>query len=695
MAVELKQFVKRLTGTMLMSADEVRAFLDGLPPDEQPRTGKELAEQLVRHMRLTAFQAQAVYDGKGEGLVLGNYVILERIGQGGMGTVYKAQHREMKREVAIKVLAPHLTKTPEGLKRFRREVRAAAALNHPHIVTAYDAAESKGARYLVMEYVDGADLASVVKTTGPLPVSRAVQYVLQVARALEYAHSKGIIHRDIKPSNLLVDRQDNVKILDLGLARIQDPEGATSTDSSLIELTKTGMVLGTVDYMPPEQALGAKDIDHRADIYSLGISLYYLLTARVPYEGSTLLARFLAHREQEIPSLQQWAPDAPDSLDRVFRKMVAKEAQDRYASMSEVVVDLEACLAGLSTSPVTAASPEPDSAWLEVLEAAAGASAASAAARAASPAVAEAPPIVELPEAAMTMPKARAETQQTSRAKRVQLLVKSLAQPWGSAGTRILLGSVGGALLLLFVVLLFLFSGNRNTIGMNLVLIPAGEFLMGSPESDSSAWDGEKPQHLVRISRPFYLGVTEVTQAQYEGVMGTNPSRFKGAQLPVEGVSWEDAVAFCRRLSDKEDRTYRLPTEAEWEYACRAGSTTKWSFGDDESALNEYAWYSANSNRTMHPVGEKNPNAWGLYDMHGNVCEWCSDWCGRYASTVMDDPTGPTAGWTRVLRGGSCYYDARSCRSVFRFESPPDVPGDRDDFVGFRVASSSVDASSR
>lgn len=163
MAVELKQFIKRLTDATLMSADEVRAFLDRLPPDEQPRTGKELAEQLVRHKRLTAFQARAVYDGKGEGLVLGSYVILERIGQGGMGTVYKAQHREMKRVVAIKVLAPHLTKTPEGLKRFQREVRAAAALNHPNIVTAYDAAESKGARYLVMEYVDGADLASVVK----------------------------------------------------------------------------------------------------------------------------------------------------------------------------------------------------------------------------------------------------------------------------------------------------------------------------------------------------------------------------------------------------------------------------------------------------------------------------------------------------------------------------------------------------
>jgi serine/threonine protein kinase len=453
MAVGLKEFIKRLTDATLMSADEVRAFLDRLPPDEQPRTGKELAEQLARHKRLTAFQAQAVYDGKGEGLVLGNYVILERIGQGGMGTVYKAQHREMKRVVAIKVLAPHLTKTAEGLKRFQREVRAAAALNHPNIVTAYDAAQSKGAPYLVMEYVDGADLASVVKSTGPLPVSRAVQYVLQVARALEYAHSKGIIHRDIKPSNLLVDRQDNVKILDLGLARIQDPEGPTSTDSSLIELTRTGMVLGTVDYMPPEQALGAKDIDHRADIYSLGISLYYLLAGRVPYEGSTLLARFLAHREQEIPSLLESVPDVPDMLDRVFRKMVAKEAQDRYASMSEVVADLQACLA---ESPVSARPPvaeDTDSAWLEVLRAAAGSTTPPESARAA---VAEAPPIAKVQQAAaVTIPAAQTETQRGGKGKRGELLIQTLRQSLPVARVRIWMGVAGGTVLILLVTLLF------------------------------------------------------------------------------------------------------------------------------------------------------------------------------------------------------------------------------------------------
>jgi len=227
---------------------------------------------------------------------------------------------------------------------------------------------------------------------------------------------------------------------------------------------------------------------------------------------------------------------------------------------------------------------------------------------------------------------------------------------------------------------------------MKFALIPAGEFQMGSPDSDSAAASDEKPQHRVRITKPFYLGVTEVTQEQYERVMGSNPSIFKGAQLPVESVSREDAVAFCRKLSDKEGRTYRLPTEAEWEYSCRAGSNTKWSFGDDESSLKDYAWYSDNANSTTHPAGEKRPNAWGLYDIHGNVWEWCSDDKRDYASTTVDDPTGGTAGSSRVSRGGSWGDGAWGCRSALRYGL---TPGYRGSNLGFRLAFSSVDASSR
>ena len=191
-----------------------------------------------------------------------------------------------------------------------------------------------------------------------------------------------------------------------------------------------------------------------------------------------------------------------------------------------------------------------------------------------------------------------------------------------------------------------------NSVGMVLVPIPAGEFQMGSPESEPDR-DVEETQHLVKITKAYYLGAYEVTQEQYEKVMGNNPSNSKGDAKPVEMVSWNDAVMFCQKLSEKEGVEYRLPTEAEWEYACRAGTSTGYSFGDDDSQLRKYAWYSGNSN-APHAVGQKLPNVWGLFDMHGNVWEWCQDWYGDYGNEkVVIDPTGPASGIYRVLRGGA------------------------------------------
>jgi len=222
-----------------------------------------------------------------------------------------------------------------------------------------------------------------------------------------------------------------------------------------------------------------------------------------------------------------------------------------------------------------------------------------------------------------------------------------------------------------------------NSIGMKLKLIPAGEFAMGSPDSDRYVHRDERPRHRVRITKPFYLGATEVTQEQYEKVMGENPSVVKGPANPVETVSWDKAVEFCKRLSAKEGKKYRLPTEAEWEYACRAGSTTRYGFGDNSASLGEHAWHLGNSGRKMHPVGEKKPNAWGLYDMHGNAWEWCQDWLGEYSSDAVTDPQGPTGGSNRGQRGGSWINDAKYCRSANRWSTRP---GHREYFLGFRVA---------
>jgi formylglycine-generating enzyme required for sulfatase activity len=235
-------------------------------------------------------------------------------------------------------------------------------------------------------------------------------------------------------------------------------------------------------------------------------------------------------------------------------------------------------------------------------------------------------------------------------------------------------------------------SVETNSIGMKMVLIPAGEFTMGSSDGDSD----EKPPHKVRITKPFYLGQYEVTVGQFRQFV--NESGFQGVgdgwktafpsqtdDCPVVNVSWNDAEAFCDWLWKKEGKEYRLPTEAEWEYACRAGMQTTWSFGDNESELGDYAWYRENSGERTHPLGHKKPNAWGLYGMHGNAWEWCADWYASdyYASSPADDPKGPSFGTLRVARGGSWNYPARLTRSPVRRGG---YPHDRVRFCGFRVA---------
>jgi len=239
----------------------------------------------------------------------------------------------------------------------------------------------------------------------------------------------------------------------------------------------------------------------------------------------------------------------------------------------------------------------------------------------------------------------------------------------------------------------------ENSIGMVLVPIPAGEFMMGSPETEYYREDDRETQHRVILTKSFHLGRTEVTQGQWKAVMGTTPWRGKarvkeGDDYPAVYVSWEDAVEFCRKLSEKEGVEYRLPTEAEWEYACRAGTTTEWSFGDDASQMGEYAWYGDNAGDAgeeyAHIVGQKKPNPWGLHDMHGNLWEWCQDWFWWYPSGDATDPVGPDSTLVRVYRvnrGGSWLYLARFCRSAYRDRS---TPSSRGNDLGFRVLRSSA-----
>jgi len=270
---------------------------------------------------------------------LGDYRIVGRLGFGGMGTVYRAIHERMGREVAVKLLRPEIQKNPALLQRFDREVRAAARLSHPNIVSALDAREQDGLHFLVTELVEGRDLDQTVRLSGALPIVDAVDCALQAARGLAYAHSQGVIHRDIKPANLLRAKDGTVKILDMGLARLSNTDSSTD-----VNLTGTGVMMGTAAYMPPEQARDTRKADARSDLYSLGCTLFYLLTGRTAFSGTTQMDMILSHVNQPIPSLRQFNSQIPTTLDRIFQRLVAKNPDDRFQSADDLVLVLQGVL---------------------------------------------------------------------------------------------------------------------------------------------------------------------------------------------------------------------------------------------------------------------------------------------------------------------------------------------------------------
>ncbi|MBL7218975.1 MAG: protein kinase [Phycisphaerae bacterium] len=366
MAITLREFVAELTGSGLLADDSVARCLGAFGMDVESGSAESFAEKLVAGGRLTQFQADAVLRKHTIALVIGDYHVLDEIGAGGMGQVYRARHRFMDRVVAIKLMHNVRAADPRLAQRFAREVKAAAALNHPNIVTAHDAGETADGLYLAMEYVDGPDLSQVVKSKGALTAGQAVNITIQAARGLAYAHARNIVHRDIKPANLLLGRDGTVKILDMGLARFTE-EG---THSSEVSLTMAGRLMGTIEYMAPEHAANAKDADHRSDIYALGCTMYRLLTGKLPYGGSTPVEKLIAQREHPIPRLSDsgdTCQNIPEALQGVFARMVAKKPEDRYQSADEVIAaliaavpDAEKCdLAGLVTVRIPAAAPEP------------------------------------------------------------------------------------------------------------------------------------------------------------------------------------------------------------------------------------------------------------------------------------------------------------------------------------------------
>jgi formylglycine-generating enzyme required for sulfatase activity/tetratricopeptide (TPR) repeat protein len=638
-----------------------------------------------------------------------------------------------------------------------------------------------------------------------------VNYILQVALGLQAAHAEGIIHRDIKPANLLVNEEETVKILDMGLARLS----ADSDTDAQAELTQTGIIMGTVDYMAPEQALDTRTADARADIYSLGCSLYFLLTGRPVYSGNTIMKKLLAHRELPIPSLRAFRPEVPPHVDAVFAKMMAKNVEDRYQTMAEVIADLAGITGGhtlpvsgqmspvvdeglttfleeLTVRPAPATLPgKSDQArsrnWLLIGGGALGVLillavlVASLRTRIGNLVLTIDEPDVavqvlseegkvefarQVDQGPITIPvhPGRHRLQVTKDgfdvfaenfeiasggSTPITAMLKPLTKPVVAAKKSWQGWPVDAPAPAIapfsaeearkhqeeWAEYLKLPVERTNSIGMKFVLIPPGEFTMGSARAEredalaladhdqqrEACIRSEGPPRKMFLPNPVYFGVHEVTQKEYEAVMGKNPSYFAPtgpdaelvarvadvdtANHPVEGVSSYDAAEFCAELSQREnlkpfyrregetitllDGTgYRLPEESEWEFACRAGTTTRFWISDQAEDLLRAGWIETNSNARTHAVGERESNPLGIFDLHGNVWEWVQDWWDpapgeALRGSTASDPSGPAStSEQRGLRGGSWLEPATNCRSSARFAAPPSR---RDSGIGFRV----------
>ena len=273
------------------------------------------------------------------GKQFGEYETFERAGGGKTGPIYKARHRTRGQVIMLKLLPPEVAHTPEIVKRFQREVEVTTRLDHPNLMVAYESGQQGGVHYLAMEYVSGTDLASILSQKGPLPLDEALNYLAQAAKGLDYLHAQGVVHRNIKPHNLLLDGRGTLKIANLLMARLEESSALGEGEDE--DLTQTGTALGSVDYVAPEQAVDAKQADHRADQYSLACTLYHLLTGQVIYPGKNMMQKVMMHQEAPIPLLRAARPDVPEEIESMFQRMVAKKPEARYPSMQAVLRVLE------------------------------------------------------------------------------------------------------------------------------------------------------------------------------------------------------------------------------------------------------------------------------------------------------------------------------------------------------------------
>ncbi|MGD9563409.1 MAG: bifunctional serine/threonine-protein kinase/formylglycine-generating enzyme family protein [Pyrinomonadaceae bacterium] len=583
-----------------------------------------------------------------KGLQFAHYRLVRLIGRGGMGLVYLAEDELLRRKVALKILPVSLL-DHFAAARFRQEARLASRISHPAVAQVYEFGENNGRHFIAIEYIDGCTLRELI-SRGMADVPRIREVAVAIASALKAAHDIGIAHRDVKPENIAVTESGSVKVLDFGLAKIVPAAGAGSADTVLE--TMPGVLMGTSAYMSPEQVRG-NPTDHTTDIWSFGVVLFEMLTGKRPFAGETSSdVRAAVLRDEPLPILPASSVFAP-----IVSKCLRKDPAERYQKVDELISDLEGLTFDrLDTLPNRDPTESPRS-YATTAE------------------LTSNPKL----EGETSNPKARGSLLRRIFSRRggwlagFILLVGLVGLPLVYFGPYNPFGlgtsdepSVSGPILAQPVAMPLV---RKNAIGMEFVYIPPGEFIMGSDDGP----ENERPAHKVTISEGFWMSKYEVTEAQYYALDKNYPKLNTGCDnCPVENVTWYMAKEIVLRLNRVNDGfLYSFPSEAEWEYAARAGSSEPF-YGK----LNDIMWFIDNSGYRKQPVGQKMPNAFGLYDMHGNAWEWCEDvYLKDYTATPTDGSPNITRGnpQNHPLRGGSWSIDPFYCRVTSRLEGGPDI----------------------
>ncbi len=601
----------------------------------------------------------------------GKYRIVAELGYGGQGQVFRALDERLNIDVAMKKLELGGISDPdhEFLKAFRREAQILTRLRHPALPVVSDFFEEPSP-FIVMDYIQGDNLEKTLKARGAgFPVEIVERWARRLFDVVEYLHANGVIHRDIRPANLVLRQADELMLIDFGLSKAFNSEIALRTTSrSVFGYTK--------GYAPFEQMdEHGEGTDERCDIYAVGATLYHLLTGSRPVDAVTrgvLMAK--ANGGDPLRSLAQVHPDVPARFAEAILRAMAFDREERFQTIADMrraifapapVTPTPSAPPAQTPSPSTPGQSAPPGNPNRIVISLPSAEVPVYPSPDSTPTVSATPPAsrtritIPIPPPAPTPPAVPFANQVQPEIPPTIVAPRGAAYAPSTPGLTLDLG--GGVTLL-------------------LVEVPAGSFRMGS-----AGIADESPIRTVTFAKPFYLSAFPITQRQWRAVMGTNPSFFKGDNLPVEQVSWENCRAFTERVNQMRRAVrLRLPSEAEWEYACRASSLSRFSHGDEANP--SLANFGNHYGRTT-PPGFFPPNAFGLYDMHGNVAEWCADW---HHITYVDAPSDGSpklapVGTQRILRGGSWAQDADAARSATRGRLAP-VMISR--LVGFRVAAS-------